>query len=40
MAAAEKATREMTTEQKMDLVNEIIDKGSVDLDKQTANERD
>ena len=30
----------MTTEQKMDLVNEIIDKGSVDLDKQTENERD
>lgn len=40
VAQAEKATREMTVEQKMDLVNEVIDKGSVDLDKQAENERD
>lgn len=40
MVAVEKATREMTLEEKTDLVNEVIDKGSVDLDKQTENERD
>ena len=36
----EKATRNMTVEQKKDLVNEVKDKGSVDLDKQVENERD
>lgn len=37
---AERATRDMTLEEKSALVNEIIDKGSVDLDKETENERD
>lgn len=37
---AEKATRDMTVEQKKDLINEIKDKGSVNLDKQAENERD
>ena len=37
---AERATRDMTLEEKSALVNEIIEKGSVDLDKETENERD
>ena len=37
---AEKATRNLSLEQKKDLVNEVIETGSVDLDKQVENERD
>ena len=37
---AEKITREMTEQQKKDLVAKVMDKGSVDLDKQAENERD
>jgi hypothetical protein len=37
---AEKATRDMTIEQKQDLVNEIKDKGSVDLSRENENERE
>ena len=37
---AERATRDMTLEEKNALVNEVLDKGSVDLDKEAENERD
>ena len=40
VAQVEKATRDMTLEDKTALVNEVKDKGSVDLDKQNENERD
>ena len=40
VSQAEKATRNMTLEEKSNLVNEIKEKGSVDLDRQTENERD
>jgi len=40
VSQAEKATRNMTLEEKTALVNEVKDKGSVDLDKQNENERD
>lgn len=40
VSKAEKATRNMTLEQKRDLVNEVKDKGSVNLEQQNEQERD
>lgn len=40
VSMAEKATRDMSLEQKKDLVNEVLEKGSVDLGKEAENERD
>lgn len=40
VSQAEKATRDLTREEKNALVNEVKDKGSVNLDKQVENERD
>lgn len=40
VSQAEKATRDMSLEQKKDLVNEVMEKGSVDLGRETENERD
>ena len=40
VSQAEKVTRNMTLEEKQSLVNEVISKGSVDLDKQVEAERD
>lgn len=40
VSQVEKATRNMTIEEKSNLVNEIKEKGSVDLDRQNENERD
>jgi len=40
VSEAEKATRNMTIEQKQDVINEVKDKGFVNLDKEAENERD
>lgn len=40
LSEVEKATRDLSLEQKSDLVNEIKEKSSVDLDRQTEQERD
>ena len=40
LSQIEKATRELTAEEKANLINEIKDKGSVELDKQAEAERD
>lgn len=40
VSSTEKATRNLTLEQRRDLVNEVKDKGSVDLDKEEQQERD
>lgn len=37
---AEKATRDMTLDEKKDLINQVKDKGAINLDKQVENERD
>lgn len=40
VSVTEKATRDMSLEQKKDLVNEVMEKGSVDLGREAENERD
>ncbi len=40
LSGAEKATRDMSLEQKRDLVSEVMEKGSVDLGREAENERD
>ena len=40
VSEVEKATRDMTIEQKKDLINEVKDKGSVSLDKENEQERE
>ncbi len=40
MSEVEKATRDLNLEQKKDLINQVKEKGSVDLAKEAENERD
>ncbi len=40
VSEVEKATRDLNLEQKKDLINQVKEKGSVDLAKEAENERD